>query len=293
MKTKFTLSICLAICLAISNLYSQFPVSSINNGENMGSARNKLNTIIGYCNSIHGLVVAGVTASSPLNSSGGITPNISISSTIPTTLGGTGLTSFTTGDIIYASNSSTLSKLAGIASNNVLHSNGTGVAPSYGKVSLTSDISGTLPIASGGSNGTSFTNNRFLFFNGTRFSSLPNNTINITSSSIDWTYSFINEGTVYYGSSYGSALVGYDADATLTTDVSYVIITAGSSYTLPNTSIFDGFILTIKNAQPVVTAIINADTGEGIDASTSYSILPYGCVTMLGSGGQWYVLSKF
>ena len=56
----------------------------------------------------------------------------------------------TTGDIIYASATNTLSNLADVATGNALISGGVGVAPSYGKIGLTTHVSGTLPIASGG-----------------------------------------------------------------------------------------------------------------------------------------------
>lgn len=64
--------------------------------------------------------------------------------------GGTGITSYSTGDLVYASAASTLSKLSGVAVGNVLLSSGVGAAPAWGKVSLTSAVSGTLPIANGG-----------------------------------------------------------------------------------------------------------------------------------------------
>jgi hypothetical protein len=64
--------------------------------------------------------------------------------------GGTGITSYTIGDIIYASGTTTLSKLADVATGNALISGGVGVAPSYGKIGLTTHVSGTLPVASGG-----------------------------------------------------------------------------------------------------------------------------------------------
>jgi hypothetical protein len=64
--------------------------------------------------------------------------------------GGTGLTSYTIGDLIYASGSTTLAKLADVATGNALISGGVGVAPSWGKIGLTTHISGTLPIANGG-----------------------------------------------------------------------------------------------------------------------------------------------
>lgn len=68
--------------------------------------------------------------------------------------GGTGLSSYTVGDLIYASGATTLAKLAGVATGNALISGGVGVAPSWGKIGLTTHVSGTLPIANGGTNST-------------------------------------------------------------------------------------------------------------------------------------------
>ncbi len=72
----------------------------------------------------------------------------------PATAGGTGLTSFAVGDLIYADTTTTLAKLADVATGNALISGGVGVAPSWGKIGLTTHVSGTLPIANGGTNGT-------------------------------------------------------------------------------------------------------------------------------------------
>jgi hypothetical protein len=72
--------------------------------------------------------------------------------TIAAAYGGTGLSSYTTGDLIVASGSTTLTQLSDVATGNVLLSGGAGVAPSYGKVGLTTHVSGILPIANGGTN---------------------------------------------------------------------------------------------------------------------------------------------
>lgn len=64
--------------------------------------------------------------------------------------GGTGLTSYTTGDIVYASAAGTLAGLADAADGNVLRSGGVGVAPLYGKVRFGTDTSGTLAAGAGG-----------------------------------------------------------------------------------------------------------------------------------------------
>jgi hypothetical protein len=86
--------------------------------------------------------------------------------------GGTGIASYTIGDIIYASGATALSKLAGVATGNVLISGGVGAAPSYGKVGLTTHISGILGAANGG------TANGFTAFSGpttsTKTFTLPN-----------------------------------------------------------------------------------------------------------------------
>jgi hypothetical protein len=68
--------------------------------------------------------------------------------------GGTGQTSYTIGDLLYASGTTTVSKLADVATGNALISGGVGAAPSYGKIGLTTHVSGTLPIANGGTNST-------------------------------------------------------------------------------------------------------------------------------------------
>lgn len=61
--------------------------------------------------------------------------------------GGTNIDSYTVGDMLYASNTTELSKLAGVATGNALISGGVATAPSWGKIDLTTHISGNLPIA--------------------------------------------------------------------------------------------------------------------------------------------------
>ena len=64
--------------------------------------------------------------------------------------GGTGQTSYTTGDILYASGATAISRLAGVATGNVLISGGVATAPAWGKVDLTTHVTGVLPVANGG-----------------------------------------------------------------------------------------------------------------------------------------------
>ena len=85
----------------------------------------------------------------------------------PASAGGTGLTSFAVGDLLYADTTTTLAKLADVATGNALISGGVGVAPSWGKIGLTTHVSGVLPTANGGTNLSSFTANGVMYASST------------------------------------------------------------------------------------------------------------------------------
>lgn len=90
-----------------------------------------------------------------------------VSGTLPATNGGTGMASYTTGDLVFASNSTTLSSLADVATGNALISGGVGAAPSYGKIGLSTHVSGTLPVSNGGTGQSSYTDGQILIGNST------------------------------------------------------------------------------------------------------------------------------
>lgn len=93
----------------------------------------------------------GLTSSGgPVTTSGTIT----LAGTLIAANGGTGFATYTVGDILYASTTTALSKLSDVATGNALISGGVGVPPAWGKIDLTTHVSGTLPIANGGTNGT-------------------------------------------------------------------------------------------------------------------------------------------
>lgn len=89
------------------------------------------------------------------------------SGTLGVDRGGTGIASYTVGDLIYASGETTLSKLADVATGNVLISGGVTTAPSWGKVGLTTHVSGTLAVGNGGTGTTSLTANAVVIGQGT------------------------------------------------------------------------------------------------------------------------------
>jgi hypothetical protein len=80
--------------------------------------------------------------------------------------GGTGIASYAIGDILYASGATTLSKLADVATGNVLLSGGVTTAPAWGKVALTTHVSGVLPVANGGTNIASYAVGDLLYASG-------------------------------------------------------------------------------------------------------------------------------
>lgn len=89
----------------------------------------------------------GLTASGgPILTAGTIT----LSGTLNALSGGTGHGSYAVGDLLYADSTSSLARLADVATGNALISGGIGVAPAWGKVGLTTHVTGVLPAANGG-----------------------------------------------------------------------------------------------------------------------------------------------
>jgi hypothetical protein len=93
----------------------------------------------------------------------GLTPStatsgaVSVAGTLANTNGGTGQSSaFTQYGITYASTTTVLATTAAGTSTTVLHGNASG-APTFGAVSLTADVSGTLPVGNGGSGAATLT----------------------------------------------------------------------------------------------------------------------------------------
>lgn len=104
--------------------------------------------------------LANTVTTSNLTSVGVLTSGTWNATTIAAAYGGTGQSSYTIGDLLVASGSTTLSKLSGVATGNALISGGANTSPTWGKIGLTTHVSGTLPIANGGT-GQTTANNAF------------------------------------------------------------------------------------------------------------------------------------
>lgn len=123
-----------------------------------------------------GQVLHAITGADPAFSAVSLTADVS--GTLPIANGGTNLSSYTTGDLIYASAATVLSKLPGVATGNALISGGVGSAPSWGKVGLTTHITGTLAEGNGGTNQSTYTLGDILYSSASNtLSKLAGNTI--------------------------------------------------------------------------------------------------------------------
>lgn len=220
---------------------------------------------------------------------------------VPATAGGTGQTSYTTGDILYASSTTALSKLADVATGNALISGGVGVAPSWGKIGLTTHVSGTLPIANGGTNQTSFTGKSgnicgLVFFDGTSFQN-------------DATVSHVGYDTVantFYANNVNfsgtvtlaSALpVGQGGTGTSTAFTAGSVVYAGASgvYSQDNSNFFwdaTNHRLGLGTTSPQRLAQLGARGGSSVTADCQVQNLTIGGKYQTsGSTDQWSFIS--
>jgi hypothetical protein len=147
----------------------------------------------------------GTPNSGTLTNCTGLPLTTGVSGTLPAASGGTGQTSYTVGDILFASTSSALSKLADVATGNALLSGGVGAAPFYGKVGLTTHVSGTLAPANGGTGLTSFSSGGAVY--ASSGSSLITGTLPISAGGTGKS-SFGSTGPLYYNSSTQSIDIG-------------------------------------------------------------------------------------
>lgn len=121
------------------------------------------------------------------------------SGTLGVARGGTGLASYAVGDLIYASGATTLASLADVATGNVLISGGVTTAPAWGKVGLTTHVTGTLGVVNGGTGVSTITNNGVVLGQGTNpittaSSSTEGHILTINSSGVP-TFMMLSGGT--------------------------------------------------------------------------------------------------
>ncbi len=227
-------------------------------------------------------------------------PTLNSSGALIATNGGTGLTSYTVGDILVANTTTTLTQLSDISTGNALISGGSGVAPSWGKIGLTTHISGTLGVTNGGTGLNSATTGGMIYASGTNtYSALAIGTtgqiLSIAGGIPSWV-SYGGTNTLLYTTA-ASTL------ASITTANNSVLITGGTgipslsstipsavqanitglgtvtSGTLSTGSVIAGVTITLgsdasydtyyRNSSGVLTRLANGTTGQVLSATTS------------------------
>tara|TARA_R110000868_G_scaffold92455_3_gene256582 strand:- start:1248 stop:2027 length:780 start_codon:yes stop_codon:yes gene_type:complete len=96
----------------------------------------------------------GTTGLTPATATTGA---VTLAGTLIAVNGGTGFGSYAVGDLLYANTTTTLAKLPDVATGNALISGGVNTAPAWGKIGLTTHVSGTLAVGNGGTGATTLT----------------------------------------------------------------------------------------------------------------------------------------
>jgi hypothetical protein len=167
-------------------------------------------------------------------SAGTITAALSGNATTATTA--TNVAGGTAGDLLYQSAAGTTAFLSDIATGNALLSGGVGAAPTYGKIGLTTHVTGNLPVTNLGS-GTGATSSTF--WRG------------------DGTWAVAGSGTVTSITA-GTGLSGGTITTSGTIALANTAVTAGS-YTTANITV---------DAQGRITAAANGSGGGGVTSIT-------------------------
>jgi len=223
---------------------------------------------------------AGTTGLTPSTASTGA---VSLAGTLIAANGGTGFSSYAIGDLLYANTTTTLAKLADVATGNALISGGVGVAPSYGKIGLTTHISGILPVANGGTNVATASANT-VFAGPTSGADAPPAFRALVAADIT--------GLTF------SAPVTKTADFSVAaTDVWLINNKSGSTctVTLPTASAYTGRILHFQNyqVQALVSASSNVVPIAGGAAGTSILVASSGDQATLVSDGTNWLMTQY
>lgn len=222
----------------------------------------------------------------------GFTPNtatkgaVTLAGTLNAASGGTGVSSYAVGEILYASATTTLSKLVTAASGNALLSAGA-AAPTWGKIGLTTHISGTLAVGNGGTGATSLTANAVLIGNGTSAVSSvsPGTSGNVlTSNGTFWVSSAPTTG----GAVQAITVPAITTAQTLTTAQYCVLCNGTFTVTLPLATGNTGRAFEIKNVGTGTITI--AGNGGTIDGAANYVMnTQYQSVIVRCDGTNWFI----
>ena len=228
-------------------------------------------------------VLSFSTGTTGLTPSAATTGAVTLAGTLIAVNGGTGFSSYAVGDLLYANTTTTLAKLADVATGNALISGGVGVAPSWGKIGLTTHVSGILPVANGGT-GVATASANTVFAGPTSGASAPPAFRALVAADITGLTN--------------SAPVTKTADFTVAaTDLWLINNKSGSTctVTLPAASSYTGRILHFQNyqVQALVSASSNVVPIAGGSAGTSILVASSGDQATLVSDGTNWLMTQY
>jgi hypothetical protein len=185
--------------------------------------------------------------------------------------GGTGFDSYAIGDLLYADTVTSLAKLPDVATGNALISGGVSTAPLWGKIGLTTHVSGVLPIANGGTNGSATpTAYGVAYGTGTTYAFTAAGTakqVLIANTSAAPTWSTLTSGSsILYGDGSG----GF-SNVTIGTGVSFVAGTLSATGS-------GGTVTSVTGTSPVVSSG-GATPAISLAAAYGDTLNPYGTKT--------------
>jgi hypothetical protein len=220
---------------------------------------------------------------------------VALSSALAATSGGTGQASYAVGDLLYANTTTSLAKLADVATGNALISGGVSTAPTWGKIDLTTTISGTLPVANGGTGATTAnaaltnlttftttataagttvltnTSTYFQYFTGTLTQTI---TLPVTSTlATGWTFHIVNNstGNLTVNSSGGNLLItGLPGTTVMCTCIGTTLTTAAdweAGYTDFSTAQGTGSVV-LATSPTLVTPVLGVASATSLSATT-------------------------
>ena len=228
-------------------------------------------------------VLSFSTGTTGLTPSAATTGAVTLAGTLIAVNGGTGFSSYAVGDLLYANTTTTLAKLADVATGNALISGGVGVAPSWGKIGLTTHVSGILPVANGGT-GVATASANTVFAGPTTGADAPPAFRALVAADIT--------GLTY------SAPVTKTADFSVAASDLWLINNKSGStctVTLPTASSYTGRILHFQNyqVQALVSASSNVVPIAGGSAGTSILVASSGDQATLVSDGTNWLMTQY
>jgi hypothetical protein len=232
----------------------------------------------------------GTTGLTPATASTG---DVTLAGTLIAVNGGTGYASYAVGDLLYADTTTTLAKLPDVATGNALISGGVNAAPAWGKIGLTTHVSGVLPIANGGTNGSAApTAYGVAYGDGSAYA--------FTAAGITGQVLTATTGSAPTWATPAGVAAPVTKTANFTvadTDVWLINNKTGSTctVTLPTASSWTGRVLRFQNyqAQTVVSASSNVVPLTGGAAATSILLASSGDQTTLVSDGSNWLMTQY